>query len=341
SRAYPVEREDYNIEMTLFLPISLDDRDPKSQAAFVKDNFYSVGGKIISGFYEGNKRMTVSSSTHVMILNKVEESNKCLLKVSLVGIPQEVPNEIKGDTIVQILVSAYVDNIRPRESFIFVVGQLEIIRNEFYVYARDINRIDAQSISKKNVFDCRISQSSSFKNSIRSKLMVTHNNFNECSKGVPENGGMPLSASSNNENRFESKSSNVRNSSKRVRFEDFDNSVEEFCEDFAENLSGRAYNETPAVLSDSGIGSQFSLSDGSRLLSCDDRNKDLDMSAGGDANEVSSFVGYNWGGNEGFLKNDESKKRSSRDKGKERADGSLRVNLRSRGLDSNASKIKE
>ena len=58
-RAYPVEREDYNIEMTLFLPVSLDDRDSESQAAFVKDNFFPVGRKIIPGFYEGNKRAKV------------------------------------------------------------------------------------------------------------------------------------------------------------------------------------------------------------------------------------------------------------------------------------------
>ncbi|CAG8799899.1 4160_t:CDS:2, partial [Cetraspora pellucida] len=49
--AFPVEREDYNIELTF---------------------------KIIPGYYEGNKRakMTVSTSTHVTILSKVEESNK-------------------------------------------------------------------------------------------------------------------------------------------------------------------------------------------------------------------------------------------------------------------------
>ncbi|CAG8685529.1 23024_t:CDS:1, partial [Gigaspora rosea] len=41
--------------MTLFVPVNLDDRDPETQAVFVKDNFFSVGGKIIPGFYEGNK----------------------------------------------------------------------------------------------------------------------------------------------------------------------------------------------------------------------------------------------------------------------------------------------
>ncbi|KAF0516136.1 hypothetical protein F8M41_017153 [Gigaspora margarita] len=93
---YSVEREDYNIEIILFVPVSLDDRDPESQAVFVKDNFFSVGSKIIPRFYKENKRA------------KVEELNKCSLKVSLLGVPQEVPNVIKVDAVVQILVSDYV-----------------------------------------------------------------------------------------------------------------------------------------------------------------------------------------------------------------------------------------
>ena len=92
--------------------------------------------------------MTVSTSTHVVILNKVVESNKCPLKVSLVGIPQEMPSEVKDDIIVKILVTDYVgqecsfivngvfpgnnsrfahlkDTMRPQESLVFVVGQME------------------------------------------------------------------------------------------------------------------------------------------------------------------------------------------------------------------------
>src|SRR6185436_15753613 len=104
--------------------------------------------------------MTVLTSTHVMIL-KAPELNKCPLKISLVGIPQKTPSEIKDDIVIEILVSDYViqecdfiikvvfssqdsrlahlkKNIRPQESLVFVVGQMEIINNEFYVCARDI-----------------------------------------------------------------------------------------------------------------------------------------------------------------------------------------------------------
>jgi len=224
--------------------------------------------------------MTVSSSTHLFILNKADESNKCPLKVSLLGIPQEVLNVIKEDAVVQILVSDYVsqevnfnvkvvfpcrsthfayvkDNIRPRESFIFVVGQLETIKNEFYVYARDINCIDAQFISKKNILDHSISYSSSSKNSVRSKLLVTHDNFAECLKGFSENGGLLPTVLSDNNNKFKSNSlSNDTYSSKCVRVEDFDDSIEEFCDDFAENSKGRINNNVSAKYNDRFSGSE-------------------------------------------------------------------------------------
>lgn len=32
--AYPVEREDYNIELVLFVPVDLNSRDPETQAVF-------------------------------------------------------------------------------------------------------------------------------------------------------------------------------------------------------------------------------------------------------------------------------------------------------------------
>ncbi|CAG8798467.1 31635_t:CDS:2, partial [Racocetra persica] len=140
--SYPVEREDYDIEMSLFVPLNLDDRDPEIQVIFEKDNFFLWGGKIISGYYGG---MTVSTSIHVTILNKVTESNKCPLKVSLVGISQDAPSEIQDDTVIKMLVTDYCGqehNFVMKESLIFVVGQMEIISNEFYVYAKEINYID-------------------------------------------------------------------------------------------------------------------------------------------------------------------------------------------------------
>ena len=45
--AYPVEREDYEIELVLFVPVDSNDRDSETQAIFEKDNFFAVGGKIV------------------------------------------------------------------------------------------------------------------------------------------------------------------------------------------------------------------------------------------------------------------------------------------------------
>ncbi|CAG8723790.1 9838_t:CDS:2, partial [Cetraspora pellucida] len=75
---YSVKHEDYNIEMMLFLPISLDNRDFETQAVFKKDSFFSVDGKIVTVYYSTNHRikMTVLTSTHVSIFNKVADSNK-------------------------------------------------------------------------------------------------------------------------------------------------------------------------------------------------------------------------------------------------------------------------
>ncbi|CAG8787313.1 12144_t:CDS:2, partial [Cetraspora pellucida] len=85
------------------------DRDLDSQAMFINDNFFSVGGKIVSEFYKRNKRakITVSMSTHLMIHNRVDSSNKCLLKISLISIPQKIPNKINSDSIIQTLMTDY------------------------------------------------------------------------------------------------------------------------------------------------------------------------------------------------------------------------------------------
>ena len=54
--------------------------------------------------------MTVSVSTGLTILNRAPNLNKCPLKVSLVGIPQELPRVIENDenTILNVLISDYV-----------------------------------------------------------------------------------------------------------------------------------------------------------------------------------------------------------------------------------------
>ncbi|CAG8510423.1 8830_t:CDS:2, partial [Dentiscutata erythropus] len=156
--AYPVEREDYNIEMTF---------------------------KIIPGVYEGNKRA------------KVEESNKYLLKVSLVGILQEALNVIKDNAIVQVLVSDYVGQERlSRMSFIYMLVILIALICSLLVR--------------------RIFCGSSSKNSIQSKLLVTHNNFVEYLKVVSKNRGIPPTVKSDSVNKFESDSLNDSHSSKQV-----------------------------------------------------------------------------------------------------------------------------
>ncbi|CAG8435702.1 3353_t:CDS:2 [Scutellospora calospora] len=141
---YPVECEDYEIEMILFALANLNERDPESQT-FLK--------KIISILLE----IKVSTSTYLTILNKVVVSNKCLLKISLVGVPQSMPQEVLNDenAIIQILINdyngekcnfimkiifpyrnsrlAYLKNtIRPHESLIFVVGQIAKEKEESF-----------------------------------------------------------------------------------------------------------------------------------------------------------------------------------------------------------------
>ena len=56
---YPVEREDYEIEMILFVPANMYERDLETQAVFEKDNFYCVGGKIVPNNYGKDKKVKV------------------------------------------------------------------------------------------------------------------------------------------------------------------------------------------------------------------------------------------------------------------------------------------
>ena len=56
---YPFERENNEIEMVLFTPLELSKRDSETQAIFEQNNFYSVGGKIVPGYYGGIKRPKV------------------------------------------------------------------------------------------------------------------------------------------------------------------------------------------------------------------------------------------------------------------------------------------
>ncbi|CAG8786941.1 8228_t:CDS:1, partial [Gigaspora margarita] len=49
--AYPLGREDCEIEIVLFVPTNLDDYNLETYAMLEKDCLYSIGGKIVPGVY--------------------------------------------------------------------------------------------------------------------------------------------------------------------------------------------------------------------------------------------------------------------------------------------------
>ncbi|CAG8592970.1 24137_t:CDS:2 [Cetraspora pellucida] len=147
---YPVESENCDMEMVLFVPINEFERDCNMQSVFEKNEYYSVGGKVVPGSYNGKLRlkMTVASSTHLTI-KRDPGSNRCPLKVSLVGVAQDTAKEVNDENaIVRVLVKDYVgqsnsfivnivfpytnsrfkhlmNSLRPNESVLFVIGQME------------------------------------------------------------------------------------------------------------------------------------------------------------------------------------------------------------------------
>ncbi|CAG8584648.1 1134_t:CDS:1, partial [Dentiscutata heterogama] len=54
---YPVESEDREMEVTLFVPVNEYERDPNVQSVFVKSEYYSVCGKVVPGMYNGKPRL--------------------------------------------------------------------------------------------------------------------------------------------------------------------------------------------------------------------------------------------------------------------------------------------
>ncbi|CAG8545607.1 12889_t:CDS:2, partial [Racocetra persica] len=125
---YPVGHEDNEIEVVLYIPHHPNERDPETQAIFRKDEYYSVGGKIVPNNYAG-----IATSTHLIIGDKTSKSNKCPLKVSLIGSPKEKLNTIENtdDSVLEIIIADYItQEYEFMESIIFVVGQMEIIDNK-------------------------------------------------------------------------------------------------------------------------------------------------------------------------------------------------------------------
>ncbi|CAG8687693.1 14647_t:CDS:2, partial [Dentiscutata erythropus] len=206
---FPVESDDRELDLSLFIPMNDEERDPNSQSIFELNEYYCVGGKVVLGSYNGNLRlkMTVASSTHLAIKRDLG-SNRCPLKVSLVGVAQDAPKEINNENaIINVLVNDYAGQVysftikiifpycnsrfkhlmnssRLNESVLFVVGQMEIIDKDLYVYAVDISFVDISSVTKKKV--SVFENSPALYRSVRSRLLTIHQSINEDSFNVSE-----------------------------------------------------------------------------------------------------------------------------------------------------------
>ncbi|CAG8530314.1 2285_t:CDS:2 [Racocetra persica] len=206
---YPIESEDCELDMTLFIPINDEERDPNTHSIFETNEYYCVGGKVVLGHYNGNLRLklTVASSTHLLIKRELG-SNRCPLKVSFVGVAQDVPKEIdRENAIINVLVNDYAGQIysftikvvfpcnnsrfkhlmnstRLNESVLFVVGQMEIIEKGLYVYTVDISYVDTGStIKKKSSFS---ESTPALFRSVCSRLLNAHQSISEDSSKAVE-----------------------------------------------------------------------------------------------------------------------------------------------------------
>ncbi|CAG8574327.1 13021_t:CDS:2, partial [Cetraspora pellucida] len=54
---YPVEQDNNDIELVMFVPIDPNDRDPDNCAVFEKNEYYAVSEKIMPEYYRGTKRL--------------------------------------------------------------------------------------------------------------------------------------------------------------------------------------------------------------------------------------------------------------------------------------------
>ncbi|CAG8670057.1 10703_t:CDS:2, partial [Gigaspora rosea] len=77
--SYPIGLKDNDIEVVLYVPRNHDEQDPDLQAMFRRDEYYS---------------MSVATSTH--LTSRASDSNKCPLKVSLIGTAQGNPTVIES-----------------------------------------------------------------------------------------------------------------------------------------------------------------------------------------------------------------------------------------------------
>ncbi|RIB26683.1 hypothetical protein C2G38_201153 [Gigaspora rosea] len=147
--------------------------------------------------------MTAISSTHLSIRRDLG-SNRCPLKVSLVGVAQDSPKEVDSENaIFKLTVNDYagknyyftmmivfpchnsrfkylMNSVRPNESVLFIVGHLEVIQEDLYVYAADTSFVEGCTAVKRKVSGISDFQSSSgVYRSVRSRLLSARENVIE------------------------------------------------------------------------------------------------------------------------------------------------------------------
>ncbi|CAG8813884.1 8881_t:CDS:2, partial [Racocetra persica] len=136
---YPVECEDCELEMVLFVPINDHERDPNSQSVFVTNEYYS---------------MTVATSTHLTI--RRDSGSNSIVK----------DNIGQYDSFTVKIVFPYRNNrfkhlmnsIQLDESVLFVVGQKEVIQGDLYSYAVETSFINVYSADKKKLHVLKLHQ---------------------------------------------------------------------------------------------------------------------------------------------------------------------------------------
>ncbi|CAG8514651.1 23530_t:CDS:2, partial [Cetraspora pellucida] len=128
---YSVKSEDCKIEIVLFIPINDHDRNPNTQSVFVKNEYFSIGEK-----------MTVALSTHLTI-RKDPGSNRCSLKVSLVGTIQDAAQEVNNKNFKHLM-----NSIRSDVSVLFIIVQMEVIQGDLYMYAIETSFVNAYFVDK-------------------------------------------------------------------------------------------------------------------------------------------------------------------------------------------------
>ncbi|CAG8734354.1 12659_t:CDS:2, partial [Racocetra persica] len=112
-------------------------RDPDSQAVFEKNNYYVVSEKVVPKTYQSIKR--VKNEAEIVPNNKN-------------AIVKTLTNDYTTENI-SFMVNVvfpysnsrflyFKNSIQPNKSLLFIVEELEIIQDDIYVYAKNINYIE-------------------------------------------------------------------------------------------------------------------------------------------------------------------------------------------------------